>query len=132
MATTTPNLGMTLPSGSENHSRATNNANLQIIDTAVGNINSALGAFKIVPLTIASGTATTKTLTFGATFRWKKCFRLPHQTKACFWCLVATAHAHYTALEVMAKQSNHNLAHLHPTPTLFVLTTPKVLHLAKG
>lgn len=42
MATTTPNLGLTLPTGTEKVSRQIINDNMQLIDTAVGEVDTKI------------------------------------------------------------------------------------------
>lgn len=77
MATTTPNLGLTLPAGTEKVSRTTMNANNTVIDSAVGDLssmntsnkNSLAEAISEVNGKFAQIIKTeTKTLTFTSTY----------------------------------------------------------------
>ena len=59
MATTTPNIGLTLPIGTENVSRQIINTNNTKIDTAIGTLNSNLPKYAITSTT--SGTLNANT-----------------------------------------------------------------------
>lgn len=48
MATTTPNLGLTLPIGSEKVSRQILNGNFSLIDTAYGTLNSKMAKRNVI------------------------------------------------------------------------------------
>lgn len=55
MATTTPNLGLTIPTGAEHVSRQIINENMQKIDTAVGDIQTITGTMNETYLSAIEG-----------------------------------------------------------------------------
>lgn len=56
MSTHTPNIGMTLPTGTENVSRQIINGNFTLIDDYCGTLNNQIGTF--VPSKVLNGSAT--------------------------------------------------------------------------
>ena len=65
MATTTPNIGLTLPDGTENINRSVINGNNTLIDTAVGALNSNLIQVRTVNVSSMSLNPTDYTDTTG-------------------------------------------------------------------
>ena len=55
MSTTTPNIGLTIPTGTENVSRQIINGNNTLIDTAVGSINEQIGTWQVITETKTTG-----------------------------------------------------------------------------